>query len=195
LPDDDGDKRGVRLDSGELVDLSRTVRRILDEAGAADAQIFASGDLNEDRIRELLDAGAPIDAFGVGTEMETSYDAPAVGGVYKLVEDARGYRVKRSAGKATLPGRKQIWRLTRDGEIAEDSSRSTTSRRPAARGGSRCSSRSCTAVGGPPPLSRSPRRVRAAGIGSPRCPRHYERSTAPPIPSDAVRGSMRSFTR
>lgn len=112
--------RGVRLDSGDLLDLSRTVRRILDEAGAGDAQIFASGDLNEDKIRALLDAGAPIDSFGVGTEMGTSYDAPAVGGVYKLVEDARGYRVKRSAGKATLPGRKQIWRRSRDGKIAED---------------------------------------------------------------------------
>jgi nicotinate phosphoribosyltransferase len=112
--------RGVRLDSGDLLDLSRKVRRVLDDAGAQDAQIFASGDLNEDKIRALVDAGAPIDAFGVGTEMGTSYDAPAVGGVYKLVEDARGYHVKRSAGKATLPGRKQIWRLTRDEEIAGD---------------------------------------------------------------------------
>ncbi|HEV2281490.1 MAG TPA: nicotinate phosphoribosyltransferase [bacterium] len=112
--------RGVRLDSGDLLDLSRKVRRVLDEAGAQDAQIFASGDLNEDRIRALLDAGAPIDSFGVGTEMGTSYDAPAVGGVYKLVEDTRGYHIKRSAGKATLPGRKQIWRLTRDGEIVAD---------------------------------------------------------------------------
>lgn len=112
--------RGVRLDSGDLLDLSRRVRRVLDEGGAGDAQILASGDLNEDRIRDLLDAGAPIDSFGVGTEMGTSYDAPAVGGVYKLVEDVRGYRVKRSAGKATLPGRKQVWRLTRDGVMQED---------------------------------------------------------------------------
>lgn len=112
--------RGVRLDSGDLLDLSRKVRRILDDAGARDAQILASGDLNEDKIGRLLEAGAPIDSFGVGTEMGTSYDAPAVGGVYKLVEDSRGYRVKRSAGKATLPGRKQIWRLTRNGEIGED---------------------------------------------------------------------------
>jgi nicotinate phosphoribosyltransferase len=112
--------RGVRLDSGDLLDLSRKVRRVLDHAGARDAEIFASGDLNEDLIRALLEAGAPIDAFGVGTEMGTSYDAPAVGGVYKLVEDVRGYRVKRSAGKATLPGRKQVWRLSHDGEMIED---------------------------------------------------------------------------
>ncbi|HLW46547.1 MAG TPA: nicotinate phosphoribosyltransferase [bacterium] len=112
--------RGVRLDSGDLLDLSRKVRRILDDAGARDAQILASGDLNEDKIGHLLEAGAPIDSFGVGTEMGTSHDAPGVGGVYKLVEDTRGCRVKRSGGKATLPGRKQVWRLTRNGEIGED---------------------------------------------------------------------------
>ncbi len=112
--------RGVRLDSGDLLDLSRKVRRILDDAGFPDAQILASGDLNEDKIRDLLDGGAPVDVFGVGTELGTSYDAPAVGGVYKLVEDARGYRIKRSAGKVTLPGRKQVWRGTRDGQMAED---------------------------------------------------------------------------
>jgi nicotinate phosphoribosyltransferase len=112
--------RAVRLDSGDLADLSRKVRQLLDEAGFPDVQILASGDLNEDRIRDLLDAGAPVDAFGVGTEMGVSYDAPALGGVYKLVEDAAGYRIKRSTGKVTLPGRKQVWRVVRDGQMAED---------------------------------------------------------------------------
>jgi len=112
--------RGVRIDSGDLADLSRKVRAVLDEAGFPDVQIFASGDLNEDRIAELLDAGAPIDAFGVGTEMGVSYDAPALGGVYKLVEDTSGYRIKRSTGKVTLPGRKQVWRIVRESRMAGD---------------------------------------------------------------------------
>jgi len=111
---------GVRLDSGDLVDLSRAVRRVLDDAGFPDVQILASGDLNEEKIRALLDAGAPVDMFGVGTEMGVSYDAPALGGVYKLVEDTRGYRIKRSTGKVTLPGRKQIWRVVRDGQMLSD---------------------------------------------------------------------------
>ncbi len=112
--------RGVRIDSGDLLELSRQVRRILDEAGHPEVQILASGDLNEDRIAELVASGAPIDAFGVGTEMGTSYDAPALGGVYKLVEDQSGYRIKRSTGKVTLPGRKQVWRIYRDGVLHED---------------------------------------------------------------------------
>jgi nicotinate phosphoribosyltransferase len=112
--------RGVRLDSGDLAALSHTVRRILDDAGFPDVRILASGDLNEDKIRDLLDSDAPVDMFGVGTEMGVSYDAPALGGVYKLVEDTRGYRIKRSTGKVTLPGRKQVWRVTRDGRMIED---------------------------------------------------------------------------
>ncbi len=112
--------RGVRIDSGDLGTLSRQVRAILDEAGFPEVQILASGDLNEDRIAALLDTNAPIDAFGVGTEMGVSYDAPALGGVYKLVEDLSGYRIKRSTGKVTLPGRKQVWRIYRDGCMWED---------------------------------------------------------------------------
>jgi nicotinate phosphoribosyltransferase len=103
--------RGVRIDSGDLAALSREVRKILDDAGFSDINILLSGDLNERKIAALLKAGAAVDSFGVGTQLGTSYDAPALGGVYKLVEDERGYRVKLSAGKATLPGRKQIWRL------------------------------------------------------------------------------------
>jgi nicotinate phosphoribosyltransferase len=102
--------RGVRLDSGDIATLAPPVRRILDEAGSRDAQIFVSGDLNEWRIDELVSKGCPVDAFGVGTEMTTSKDAPALGGVYKLVEYSGTGRLKRSPGKRTLPGRKQIWR-------------------------------------------------------------------------------------
>jgi nicotinate phosphoribosyltransferase len=102
--------RGVRIDSGDLTAQSRAVREALDAAGLREAHIFLSGDLNEYRIAEMLAQGAAADAFGVGTELGTSADAPSVGGVYKLVEDEKGYRIKLSTGKATLPGRKQVWR-------------------------------------------------------------------------------------
>lgn len=107
--------KGVRLDSGNMLELSREVRRRLDYSGLAETQIFASGDLNEYVIAELLAEGAPIDFFGVGTELATSRDAPALGGVYKLVElleDSQPhYRAKFSEDKATFPGRKQVFRF------------------------------------------------------------------------------------
>jgi nicotinate phosphoribosyltransferase len=107
--------RGVRLDSGDLVAQSKQVRSILDRAGMRQTRIFASGDLNEYRIEALLAKGARLDAFGVGTDLVTSRDAPALGGVYKLVEQQlRGKqvpRIKQSAAKQTYPGRKQIRRL------------------------------------------------------------------------------------
>ncbi len=113
--------RGVRLDSGDLVRLSRQVRAILDEAGFPDVLIFLSGDLNEYRIRDLLEAGAAADAFGVGTQMGTSADAPYVNGVYKIVEDELGLKVKLSTGKVTLPGRKQVYRAYNgQGQMAYD---------------------------------------------------------------------------
>lgn len=102
---------GVRLDSGDLDVLSRKVRGILDDAGLSDVRIIASGDLDEYRIAQLCAAGAPIDAFGVGTRMGTSDDAPSLGVVYKLVDDAHGPKLKLAEGKATLPGRKQVWRV------------------------------------------------------------------------------------
>jgi nicotinate phosphoribosyltransferase len=111
---------GVRLDSGDLLRLSTSVRAILDEGGLTDVSIFASGDLDEYRITELLAAGAPIDAFGVGTQLSTSADAPTIGAVYKLVEDEGGPKIKLSAEKVTLPGRKQVWRVTSDGVDSHD---------------------------------------------------------------------------
>ncbi|MDR7482651.1 MAG: nicotinate phosphoribosyltransferase [Armatimonadota bacterium] len=113
--------RGVRIDSGDLVAQSRAVRAALDAAGLREVQIILTGDLNEYRIAELLDQGAAADAFGVGTELGTSADAPSLGGVYKLVEDEKGFRIKLSTGKATLPGRKQVWRkLDADGQPIAD---------------------------------------------------------------------------
>lgn len=102
---------GVRLDSGDLGALARDVRRILDDGGLGDVQVLASGDLDEHRVRELLAGGAPIDGFGVGTRLGTSDDAPSLGVVYKLVADPSGPRMKRSEGKATVPGCKQVHRF------------------------------------------------------------------------------------
>ncbi len=102
--------RGVRIDSGDVGVLAAEARRILDEAGFGAVQILVSGDLDEDRIAALVGAGAPIDAFGVGTQLGTSADAPYLGMVYKLVEQSGQPRLKLSPGKHTLPGRKQVWR-------------------------------------------------------------------------------------
>lgn len=106
---------GIRLDSGDFLDLARQSRGILDEAGLRDAKIMLSGDLDEYRIRELVAAGAPVDAFGVGTQLATSADAPNMGSVYKLTElDIHGikrYTAKYSGEKGTLPGAKQVFRL------------------------------------------------------------------------------------
>jgi nicotinate phosphoribosyltransferase len=112
--------RGVRLDSGELVELSKAVRGVLDAAGLDDAMVFASGGLDEVEIARLLDEGAAIGGFGVGTKMGVSADAPFLDMAYKLVElDGRPV-LKLSAGKATLPGRKQVWRVRRDGRATHD---------------------------------------------------------------------------
>ena len=113
--------RAVRLDSGDLIALSRSVRHILDDGGLADVTIFASGGLDEDYIAEIVQAGAPIDGFGVGTSLTTSSDVPALDCAYKLQEYAGLARRKRSAGKATWPGRKQVWRrYGQDGRMAGD---------------------------------------------------------------------------
>ena len=115
----------VRLDSGDRYDLSKRVRKILDEAGLKDTKIFVSGDLNEYALDDLTSRGAPIDFFGVGTELVTSRDDPALSGIYKLVavkrEGKTVYRVKTSEGKRTFPGAKQIYRkYSQLGEIQED---------------------------------------------------------------------------
>ena len=114
----------VRLDSGDLGALARDVRGIFDAGGLAATRIFASGDLDEHRIASLLNQGAPIDAFGVGTAISTVRDAPALGAVYKLVDTEHEGRhvavIKLSTGKMTLPGAKQVWRVTNDGLASHD---------------------------------------------------------------------------
>jgi nicotinate phosphoribosyltransferase len=100
----------VRLDSGDLATLSREVRTILDDGGCKGVRIVASGNLDELEIERLLACGSPIDSFGVGTRLDVSADAPYLDCVYKIQEYAGRLRRKRSAGKATWPGRKQVFR-------------------------------------------------------------------------------------
>ncbi len=102
--------RSVRIDSGDLGEHARRVRAILDDGGAAGIRIFASGNLDEQAVQALVDSGAPIDGFGVGTRMNTAADAPYLDCAYKLQEYAGIARRKRSEGKATWPGRKQVFR-------------------------------------------------------------------------------------
>lgn len=113
--------QGIRIDSGDLVELSQKARAILDARGRAQTRIIASGDLNEDKIAEILGAGAPLDGFGVGTELITGGDAPALAMVYKLVAiDGHG-RIKKSPGKRTYPLGKQVARQSRpDGSFDHD---------------------------------------------------------------------------
>jgi nicotinate phosphoribosyltransferase len=107
---------GVRLDSGDLVALSREVRRILDDAGLAYVKIFVSGGLDESSIAEYLAQGAPIDAFGVGTRMDVSADLPYLDMAYKLVEYDGRPVLKSSAGKGTWAAQKQVYRRLESGQ-------------------------------------------------------------------------------
>jgi nicotinate phosphoribosyltransferase len=113
--------RGVRIDSGDLIAMSRSVRRILDDGGLKDATIFVSGGVDEYVLARFVGERAPIDGFGIGTSLMASPDAPALDCAYKLQEYAGLPRRKRSAGKETWPGRKQVWRrFGSDGRMAGD---------------------------------------------------------------------------
>jgi len=110
----------LRLDSGDLVDLSIKARNMLDQAGFNSVKLFVSSGLDETRITELLDRGAPIDGFGVGTKMVVSEDVPYVDFAYKLVEYAQKPRLKLSSEKEIFPGRKQIYRKFKEGQMQND---------------------------------------------------------------------------
>lgn len=138
--------RGIRLDSGDLASLARAARAAFDAAGLQTLQIFASGGLDEHRIAALVQSGAPIDAFGVGTEMSVSADAPSLDLVYKLAAYAGRPRTKLSPGKRILPGRKQVFRA--DGDMiacAGERVDGTPLLRPVVRGGARVVARATLA--------------------------------------------------
>ncbi len=113
--------RGVRLDSGDLIALANRVRAILDDGGLKHVVIFASGGIDDEELQAMVSAEAPIDGFGIGTSLTTSFDLPALDCVYKLQEYAGVGRRKHATGKATWPGRKQVWRrYDADGRMAGD---------------------------------------------------------------------------
>ncbi|MCC7169554.1 MAG: nicotinate phosphoribosyltransferase [Planctomycetes bacterium] len=121
LQADGGRVQAVRLDSGDLASLSREVRAIFDAEGLRDVRILASGGLDEHDLQALLRTDPPIDAFGIGTRLGTSHDAPSLDMVYKLVEYDGTPRLKLSEGKATLIGPKQVWRnSSSDGYFQQD---------------------------------------------------------------------------
>ncbi len=164
--------KGVRLDSGDLRALATSVRSILDAGGLRETTIFASGNLDELRVYDLEQQRAPIDAYGIGTALVTSVDAPALDMVYKLQEYDGRARRKRSTGKATWPGRKQVFReFDGQGHMRHDEVALVTDHR----------------AGAEPllhPVMRDGRRVR------PRIPlpsiRHYARDSLAQLP-DALR--------
>jgi nicotinate phosphoribosyltransferase len=112
--------RAVRIDSGDILGLSKEVRKILDGKGLEEIHIFVSGNIDEHAIRDLLSRGAPIDGFGVGTKLDTSEDAPYLECAYKLMDYAGKPRMKKSHGKATMPGRKQVFRRFEKGVMTGD---------------------------------------------------------------------------
>ena len=113
--------RGVRIDSGDMIAMSRKVRRILDNGGLKDVIILVSGGVDEDFIAKVVGSRAPIDGFGVGSSLDSSTDAPTLDCAYKLQEYRGKPKRKLSEGKATWPGRKQVWRKRgADGRMAGD---------------------------------------------------------------------------
>jgi len=112
---------GVRIDSGDLIEHAKKVRKILDDNGCKEVIIVASSDLNEYKIKQIIDNNTPIDAFGVGTELTTSRDDPTIAGVYKLIEYNGRPKIKISEEKLTYPGKKQIYRIYNElGVFKED---------------------------------------------------------------------------
>jgi nicotinate phosphoribosyltransferase len=133
LKADDITIRGVRIDSGDLIAMSKKVRSILDAGGLKDVIILVSGGIDEDSLAKFIAAGAPIDGYGIGVNLTTSQDAPALDCAYKLQEYAGAPRRKLSEGKTTWPGRKQVWRsLGADGRLSGDILSLETDKQPGA---------------------------------------------------------------
>jgi nicotinate phosphoribosyltransferase len=172
-----GDRAGIRIDSGDLATLSSEARRLLDAAGLTKVQIVASGSLDEFVIADLRAAGAPIDAYGVGTKVGVSADAPYLDSVYKLVAyDARPV-MKLSPGKATAPGAKQVFRGN-GGDVLglrdEPAPQGTEALLvPVMRGGRR--------LAAPEPLERAQRRFEVDLDALPEGARRVHEPVAPPL--------------
>jgi nicotinate phosphoribosyltransferase len=123
--------RGVRIDSGDLIEMARKVRHILDSGGLKDVIILVSGGINEDVLQRMKAESAPIDGFGIGVNLAASIDVPAFDCAYKLQEYAGKPKRKLSEGKATWPGRKQVWRdYDRDGRMCRDTLSVETDTKP-----------------------------------------------------------------
>jgi len=182
--------RAVRLDSGDLAAHAKKVRAILDAGGLKDVRIFSSGSLDEYQLADLLAHGAPIDGFGVGTHLDTSADAPYLDCAYKLMEYAGVPRRKRSEGKATWPGRKQVYRrydaegaMAGDTLTLEDDAREGEALlRPAMRAGRR--------LAPPEPLAALQARC-AAGLQ--RLPEHLKRLANEPAYPVAVAPALQAL--
>ena len=186
--------KAVRLDSGDLAEHARKVRRILDNGGLTNVQIVASGNLDESALRELLKANAPIDCFAVGTKLTTSADVPYLDCAYKLQEYAGTPRRKRSEGKATWPARKQVYRqYDAEGRIATDTvtlvdevHEGVPLIQPVMRGGKR--------VSPPSPLASLRKRAIAELARLPKSLQQLEEGkTVPVIISPALRNLARSI--
>lgn len=166
--------RGIRLDSGDLAALARAARAMLDAAGLPQLQIFASGGLDEHRVAALIAAGAPIDAFGIGTAMSVSADAPALDLAYKLAAYAGEPRTKLAPGKRILPGRKQVFRAEGDViGLAAEPLDGTPLLRPVVRGGARVAPPATLAEArrtAAEAVARLPPRLRALGPAEPAYP-------------------------
>ncbi len=177
----------VRLDSGDLLELSGRVREVLDGAGLPGVTIFASGNLDEHEIARLLVSGAPIDGFGVGSRLAVSDGAPSIDLVYKLVDFDGRPVLKLSADKATLPGREAGLAPDRGRPLRRRPDR-PRGRRAAAWGAGHCWSAR------PPGATRSPRARARLLHREPRFPKRTDSSTRRRIPSRSAQRSMRSAT-
>lgn len=185
----------MRIDSGNLGEHAVKVRRILDEGGLGEVKIVASGGLDEDALLALSRTGAPIDPYGIGTSLTTASDAPALDCAYKLREYAGRPRRKRSEGKATWPGRKQVWRCydarrQMAGDVvslADEPQQGEPLLRPVMRGGRR--------VAGTPDLAASQRHAQEQLAQLPGSLARLEPFDSPVEISARLRGMTADFDR
>ncbi|HTQ93533.1 MAG TPA: nicotinate phosphoribosyltransferase [Streptosporangiaceae bacterium] len=178
---------GVRLDSGDLAALAVRARRLLDDAGLPDARIFASGGLDEHAIAALVARGAPIDAYGVGTKMGVSADAPYLDGAYKLVAYRGRPVMKLSQGKATWPGAKQVHRGRAGDQLSLREESGPRGHEPLLTEVMRDGRR----LGPPEPLAQARRRCAASLAGLPATARTLRKPTPVPVTISPALAALR----